>query len=205
MDAVAKAISRFEADTRYRDFMAFHFEQAVAFKGRPANQDSRATGGKLSKATLAHLKRFFQWLAGQPGYKSRLQYSDAGYFNLSEKDTRVATAKRERAAPTMEQIRHVIALLPNRTEIERPDRALLAFTLLTGARDSALASMKLKHVDLAAGSVFQDAREVDTKFSKSFTTCSVPCDHVPVRSWPLFRAREVMPALIKSLRQELRS
>jgi len=35
--------------------------------------------------------------------------------------------------------------------------------------------------------------------------CSVPCDHVPVRSWPLFRAREVMPALIKSLRQELRS
>jgi len=36
-------------------------------------------------------------------------------------------------------------------------------------------------------------------------TCSVPCDHVPVRSWPLFRAREVMPALIKSLRRELRS
>ena len=35
--------------------------------------------------------------------------------------------------------------------------------------------------------------------------CSVPCDHVPVRSWPLFRAREVMPVLIKSLRQELRS
>ena len=30
--------------------------------------------------------------------------------------------------------------------------------------------MKLKHVDLAAGSVFQDAREVQTKFSTSFTT-----------------------------------
>ena len=35
--------------------------------------------------------------------------------------------------------------------------------------------------------------------------CSVPCDHVPVRSWPLFRAREVMAALIKSLAQEQRS
>jgi hypothetical protein len=33
--------------------------------------------------------------------------------------------------------------------------------------------------------------------------CSVPCDHVPVRSWPLFRAREVMPVLIKALKQEL--
>ena len=60
--------------------------------------------------------------------------------------------------------------MPGITDIERRDRALVAFTLMTGARDSALASMKLKHVDLAAGSVFQDAREVQTKFSKSFTT-----------------------------------
>lgn len=35
-------------------------------------------------ATLVHLKRFFQWLADKPGYKSRLQYSDAEYFNLSD-------------------------------------------------------------------------------------------------------------------------
>ena len=32
--------------------------------------------------------------------------------------------------------------------------------------------------------------------------CCVPCDHVPVRSWPLFRAREVMLALIESFAQE---
>ena len=30
--------------------------------------------------------------------------------------------------------------------------------------------MKLKHVDLPAGIVFQDARDVRTKFSKSSTT-----------------------------------
>lgn len=174
VDAAAKALARFEAATRYRDFRAFHFEQAVAFKKHLAEQDSLTTGGKLSKATLhatlAHLKRFFQWLADKPGYKSRLQYSDAEYFNLSEKDTRVATARRERSAPTLEQVKHVIALMPDSTDIERRDRALMAFTLMTGARDSALASMKLKHVDLATGSVFQDAREVQTKFSKSFTT-----------------------------------
>jgi integrase len=178
VDAVAKALARFEAATRCRDFRAFHFEQAVAFKKHLAEQNSLTTGGKLSKATLhatlAHLKRFFQWLADKPGYKSRLQYSDAEYFNLSEKDTRVATARRERAAPTLEQVKHAIALMPGVTDIERRDRALVAFTLLTGARDSALASMKLKHVDLAAGSVFQDAREVNTKFSKSFTTYFFP-------------------------------
>lgn len=178
VDAVAMALARFEADTRYRDFRAFHFEQAVAFKRRLADRDSQVTGEKLSKATLnstlAYLKRFFQWLAQQPGYKSRLNYSDAEYFNLSEKDTRVATARRERPAPTLEQVKHVIATMPAVTEIERRNRALVAFALLTGARDGALATLRLKHLDLAAGSVYQDARDVATKFSKSFTTYFFP-------------------------------
>jgi hypothetical protein len=95
VDAVAKALSRFEADTRFRDFKAF--------KTRLAEQESKVSGEKLSKATLhgtlADLKRFFQWLSGQPGYKSRLRYSDADYFNLSDKDMRVATARRERNFP----------------------------------------------------------------------------------------------------------
>jgi integrase/recombinase XerD len=178
VDAVAKALARFEADTHHRDFRAFHFEQAVAFKRRLADRDSQVTGAKLSKATLnstlAYLKRFFQWLAQQPGYKSRLNYSDAEYFNLSEKDTRVAMARRERPAPTLEQIRHVIATMPTDTEIGRRNRALVAFALLTGARDGALATLRLKHLDLAAGSVYQDARDVATKFSKSFTTYFFP-------------------------------
>lgn len=52
--------------------------------------------------------------------------------------------------------------------------ALIAFTLLTGARDRAIASLRLKHIDLIAGSVFQDARQVLTKFSKTFTTYFFP-------------------------------
>jgi integrase len=74
----------------------------------------------------------------------------------------------------MEQIKHVISTMPTDTEIERRNRTLVAFTLLTGARDSAIASMKLKHVDLIAGCVNQDAREVKTKFSKTFNTFFFP-------------------------------
>ena len=49
VDAVAKALARFEAHTRYRDFKAFHFEQAIAFNQLPPLRDgasrptSRAT------------------------------------------------------------------------------------------------------------------------------------------------------------------
>ncbi len=170
VDAAAKSLSRFEEFTTYRDFKAFHVEQAAAFKRR------MSAGGetRLSKATLyttfAHLKNFFTWLADQPGYRSRLRYSHADYFNLAAKDTRVATARRERPFPTLEQVIHLIGTMPTASDVDHRNRALVAFTLLTGARDTAIASLKLKHVDLVAGSVYQDAREVRTKFSKSFTT-----------------------------------
>jgi integrase len=178
VDAVAKALSRFEEYHRCRDFKAFHYEQAIAFKRYLAEQKGQRSGEKLSKATLhatlTQLKQFFFWLAGQPGYKARLQYSDSDYFNLPEKDVRIATAHREQKVPTLEQIKHVIQTMPVQTEIERRNRALVAFTVLTGARDSAIASMKLKHVDLKENCVFQDAREVKTKFSKTFTTTFFP-------------------------------
>src|ERR1017187_3540042 len=113
VDAAAKALHRFEEYTRHRDFKAFHFQQAIAFKKHLAEQNGQRSGEKLSKATLyatlTQLKRFFWWLAGQPGYKSRFQYSDADYFNLSDNETRVATAQREQKVPTLEQVNHVIS------------------------------------------------------------------------------------------------
>jgi integrase/recombinase XerC len=178
VDAVAKALNRFEVHSKFRDFRNFHFEQAIAFKNFLAEQNNQKTGEKLSKSTLhstlANLKKFFQWLSGQSGYKSRFHYCDAEYFNISDKDMRIATARREQKAPTLEQVKHVVSTMPMGTEIERRNCALIAFTILTGARDSAIASMKLKHVDLDAGKVDQDAREVKTKFSKTFTTFFFP-------------------------------
>ncbi|MGH9692488.1 MAG: site-specific integrase [Candidatus Acidiferrales bacterium] len=187
VDSAAKAISRFEEYTRHRNFKAFHFEQAVAFKRHLAVQTGQRSGEMLSKATLhatlIQMKQFFFWLTGQPGYKARLRYSDADYFNLSEKDTRIATAQRERKAPTLEQVKYVIEKMPSGNEIERRNRALLAFTVLTGARDSAIASMKLKHVDLTENFVHQDAREVKTKFSKIFITYFFPVGAEIRSSW----------------------
>ena len=178
LDGVAKALSRFEEYTKYRDFKAFHFEQAVAFKKHLAKQKNKNTGKNLSKATLnttlRHLKTFFQWLYLQPGYKSHINYTHTEYFNLSEKETRIATAKRNKPVPTMEQIRHVIESMPHKTEIEKRNRALIAFTIFTGARDSTIASFKIKHINCDAEIVFQDAKEVKTKFSKTFTSYFFP-------------------------------
>ena len=119
---------------------------------------------------MAALKAFFQWLVGQPGFKSRLTYSDADFFSLSLKDTAIAKTPNEERIPTLDQIRHVLANMPIGSDIEKRNRALIAFMLLQGARDNAIASMRLKHIDLVDSKILQDARQVSTKFSKTFPT-----------------------------------
>jgi integrase/recombinase XerD len=178
IDAIAKALNRFEVYTRFKSFRAFKVEQAVAFKNHLARQVNARTNEPLSKATaystLAALKTFFQWLSREPGFKMRINYSDADYFSLSLKDTAIAKAPNEERIPTLDQIRHVIEAMPSGTDIEKRNRALIAFILLIGARDNAVASMRLKHVDIAEGRILQDARQVRTKFSKTFTTYFFP-------------------------------
>jgi integrase len=199
IDAVAAAIARFEAYTRYRDFRLFHIEQAKGFKQHFSEQSAGRSGELLSKATLyatlSVLRRFFHWLAGQPDYRSRISYSDAEYFNLSLKDARVAKTTRPARVPTLEQIRHVIFSMHATTDIELRDRALIAFTILTGARDGAIASLKLRHIDLVAGRVDQDARQVNTKFSKSISTTFFPVGddiRAVVEDWVNYLRRDLL-------------
>ena len=168
-----------------------------ASRGTRRVELSEKTRAPLSEATiystLIALRNFFQWLAGQPGFKSRLNYSDAEYFNPSGIDTAVAKARRERPVPSLEQIHHILQSMPDRNELDLRDRAIVAFTILTGARDGAIASLKLKHVDLEAGVVHQDAREVRTKFAKTITTTFFPVGELPrqiVSDWIRYLEKE---------------
>jgi integrase/recombinase XerD len=41
VDAINKALARFEEHTNYKDFKAFHFQQAIAFKNHLAKQKAQ--------------------------------------------------------------------------------------------------------------------------------------------------------------------
>lgn len=176
--AVAKSVARFEESTNARDFKRFHKAQAVAFKARLAAETNARTGEGISKATMVStmrdLRTFFFWLAREPGFKSHIAYGDADYFNMSDKDVAIARARREKRVPTLAQVHHVLSVMPAGTVLERRDRALVAFTALTGARVGALASFRLRHVDLAKGAVDHDARTMRSKFAKTFPTYFMP-------------------------------
>jgi integrase len=178
VDKAADAILRFERSTGFKPFKLFHIEQAIKFKTQLSEAKSEKTGKPLAKATvdgaLRAVKAFVLWLAGQQGYKSRISYADAEYFNLNAKDARVAHAERDTPCPTMEQCHHAFSQMPSATPLERRNKALFAFLMLTGARDGAIASLRLKHIDLVQGCVHQDARDVKTKFAKTFSTTFFP-------------------------------
>jgi len=178
IDAIFKSLARFEDSTGRKEFRRFHREQAVAFKRRLAGSVNARTGERLSKATmlstLRDLRAFFFWLAHLPGFKSHIAYADADYFNLSDKDVAVARARREKRVPTLDQVDHVLSVMPTETIVKRRDRALVAFSMLTGTRVTALTSLRLSHVDIAGRYVDQDARKVRTKFAKTFRTYFMP-------------------------------
>ena len=179
VDAVRKAISRYETYTGLKDFITFNREQAVAFKKHLAKTRAERSGESLAKATLHAtvnaLKAFFKWLCCQPGYKSRIRVTDIEYLNLSDKEVRAARQPALKRFPTLEQIRKVVFAMPTDTVIQRRDRAIVAFTVVTGMRDNAIASLRLKHVELDRELVVQDSGEgVRTKFSKKIVTYFYP-------------------------------
>lgn len=180
VDKAAAALVRFEESTGFKPLKAFHIDQAAAFKRALAKANNADSGKPLAKATvsatLRHVKAFFKWLAWQPGYKSRIRPYDADYFNLSARDEAVAHAHREKPFPSMEQALHAFNVMPESDDIELRDKALFAFLILTGVRVSAAASLKLKHIDLVEGQVFQDAREVKTKAARTLYTTFFPVD-----------------------------
>lgn len=178
IDKAATAIDSYFDFTKHRDLKRFHRASAIAFKKHLAESTSAITGKprglSTTNGTLRSLHAFTIWLADQPGFKRSVSYSDAAYFTAAPSDSPAAGAMRSKPPPTLEQIQRVISLMPFGTDIEKRDRAIIAFAILTGARDAAIASLKIKHIDLSERLVFQDGREVKTKFRKSIRTYFFP-------------------------------
>lgn len=186
---VEKAIRRYEDFDKRADFANFNQAKAIAFKRHL--QDCELSLATMLP-TLTALKRFFAWLGLQPGYKSKIHASDVEFLNLPDKDIRAAKAPSTRGYPTIEQIEHVIANMPADSDIEHRNRALIAFIAITGIRDGAVISLRMKHVDIGRALVVQTPREVRTKFGKHINTFFFPispvCEQI-VEDW-IHHARE---------------
>ncbi len=197
LDKVAAALLDFEVSIGFKPFKSFHRDWATRYKRHLECRRNARTGKPLGvttrDATLRLVKGFIKWLATQPGYKSRITYSDAAYFNNNARDARAAHSPRPAQYPSLEQCAHAFRRMPDGDDVERRDKAIFAFLMLTGARDGATASLRLGHIDLVEAKVFQDGREVRTKNGKTIETWFFPVE-------PMYR--ECFEAWVQYLRTE---
>lgn len=153
-------------------------EQAGPFKKHLAKLDGKRSGTPLSKATinstLYAMRDFVRWLADQKGFRNRLLASDAQYFNPSRHDEAIARSTRPTKVPELPQVEALVMSMPTTTIIDRRNRAIVALIVLTGARDNAVASLRIGDLDMGERLLFHDSRHVRTKFRKSFSTWFFP-------------------------------
>jgi integrase/recombinase XerD len=185
-----RAIDRLEAYTGFKDFGSFNKEQARAFKKKLIASKTQRSGEPIRIATAHHIlqaiKEFLLWLHSQPGHRRRINPAEVAYLNLTSNEERQAKATTPRRYASLEQYRAALFALPDVSEVERRDKALMALLLLTAMRDAAIIGLKLRHISIERGYVFQDPREIDTKFRKAINTFFYPVgEDVPplVRDW----------------------
>jgi integrase len=76
----------------------------------------------------------------------------------------------------MQDIERLLAAMPSESAIDKRNRAIVAILFLTGARVGAVASLRIKHLDLTRRMLLQDPREVRTKFAKTIETYLIHID-----------------------------
>lgn len=178
ISSIQKSIFRLEEFTSFKNFRTFGKRQAIEYKAHLQNTLAVRSKKPLTKPTVLNninqLKSFLFWLQDQPSYKSRIKKYDIDYLNLLRKEVRSAKEPKFKPFPTIRELETVLSAMPNCSDVEKRDKAMLAFIILTGIRDSAVISLKLKHITISRNHVFQDPDEVKTKFSKSINTYFFP-------------------------------
>ncbi|WP_233137827.1 tyrosine-type recombinase/integrase [Agrobacterium vaccinii] len=168
---ILRHIWQFEEHTGSVDFRAVTLRMIEEFKEELIGPVDKIGKEGLSASTIVHtfgnLKAFFSWLSNQEGYRRSITRQLYNHFNPSRHLVELAGAAAQKYVPSADQLRTILEKMPADAPAQRRNRAMLAALFLFGVRDGALISLRLKHVDIDRKQVFQDAREVKTKFSKT--------------------------------------
>lgn len=125
INSVEKSIWKYEEFTKGADFATFNKGQVKKFKSWLAQQKNNRGKGVISLTTqyhyLRHLKNFFTWLSGQPGYKSRVSVFDANLLKLEKEQAQIATSTKRVKYPSVEYVKELCASIKVENEIDMRD------------------------------------------------------------------------------------
>ena len=171
--AVWSDINLYESFTNHADFRTFDKEQAMAFKAwleKQKNKNDVLLSLSTVRSTLNNLREFFLWLTVHPNYSKKIDGRVVPYLRLSDNDNRAARATREKTPPTLNQLESTVRTMPEKTDIEKRNKGMFAFVIITCVRNDALITLKMKDIDVEKKTAWQDPKHVRTKRRKGIVT-----------------------------------
>lgn len=122
------------------------------------------------------LKDFLTWLERQRGYRSKIQYNDIDYLNISHNQRKTAKAKEYQRSYSYEQIIQTIRNMPCDTLLQKRNRAIISLQALCTLRISELRTVKIKNIIQEDGVYFVHVcpKSMEVKFAKTRHVVFIP-------------------------------
>jgi integrase len=161
-----RIITNFEKSEGLASFKNFSSDVAIKYK-----QNMFSKKPAISLQTISYqlntLQQFFKWLILQPGYKHN-RLSDVKYFNITRGDRNaINTSDKLIRTPEFEHVLNLLSSIPNTSELNKRDRAIIIFLLLSGIRVDSLIRIPIGAYDRNTHIVtLNPLGGVKTKFSK---------------------------------------
>ena len=163
--AELKYLREYEIFSSFSSFETYNSTMADKYINYLFNQDYSLS---YMNDALRSLKVFLTWLERQKGYRSKINYNDIDYLNLSNNQRRTAKATEYKRSYTFEQIIATIRNMPVETEIQRRNKALISVNALCSLRISELRTVKIKNLIEEDGKclIHIKPKDIDSKFAK---------------------------------------
>lgn len=122
------------------------------------------------------LKEFLRWLERQRGYRTKINYNHIDYLNLSQNQKNTANAAEYQKCYKFQQILNTIRKMPDKTEREERDKAIISLQALCALRISELRTVKIKNLiqEDDAYFIYVSPKDMEVKFAKTRQVNFIP-------------------------------
>ena len=161
-----KHIRDYESFTEFADFRIFNDSIADKYISSLIDKDLSLS---YIVDNIRTLKEFLKWLERQRGYRGKINYNHIDYLNISNNQRRIAKASEYKKSYKYEEILKTIRQMPERTIVQKRDKAIISLQALCGLRISELRTIKLKNLISEDGNyfVYINPKDMEVKTAKT--------------------------------------
>lgn len=172
------AVHEFEIATDFKDFRKYNSDWAIILKDYLNDKITQREGKHVSASLflhyISHVRQFLQWLRDNVPEYSKLKQYDIDYMHVKRKEKTKARATNHPESHDIVDILATIRKMPESTEIEIRNKAIMSLFLLTTPRISSLQEARVGRItyfkDYDTWAFLQDPRTQNTKGSKYITS-----------------------------------